>query len=42
MLKHGRVMDTADTASVLGFSPQLTSRQVTLTAYGKIPEDAVP
>ncbi len=41
MLKHGRVMDTADTASVLGFSPQLTSRQVTLTAYGKIPEDAV-
>jgi UDP-glucose 4-epimerase len=40
MLKHGRVMDTTTTASVLGFTPQLTSRQVTMAGYGRIPETA--
>ena len=40
MLKHGRVMDTSATATVLGFTPQLTARQVTLAAYGRIPKAA--
>jgi len=40
MLKHGRVLDTTDTAAVLGFTPELTSRQVALSAYGRIPDKA--
>lgn len=41
LLTHGRVMDSGDTATVLGFTPALTSRQVVLTAYGRIPQDAM-
>lgn len=40
MLKHGRVMDTSEMSAVLGFTPTLTSRQVVLAGYGRIPEDA--
>lgn len=42
LLRHGRVMDTSDTGTALGFIPELTSRQVALTAYGRIPQDAAP
>ena len=38
MLKHGRVMDTETTASALGFTPHLTTRQAVLAGYGRIQE----
>jgi len=36
LLKHGRVMDTSRMRSVLGFEPELTCRQTTMVAYGRV------
>lgn len=38
LLKHGRVMDTAEMRDRLRFEPALTCRQTVLAAYGRMPE----
>lgn len=40
LLKHGRVMDTSGMENVLGFHPDLTCRQTTMVAYGRVTQEA--
>lgn len=36
LLKHGRVMDTSKMRSILRFEPELSCRQTTMVAYGRV------